>query len=875
MKTPFMKKEDLGFLFEQVVDDISDGFFVLDEDFTVKLFNRSAEILLGRDKKEVLGYELFEVFPEARGSEFEKNYTKAIKEKIPLFFETYFGIPPYDNWYEVKVTPHMKGGINVLFKVTTKIKKDEKIIYELSKFPSENPNPVLRVTNEGDLIYANKAAKVLFENSGQTVENYLSGFLKNKIKESVDLEKIVNVEVDLGNKNVIFILAPMIENGYVNMYGMDMTDRKFWEQSLKLSEARYSELFDNMVGGVAVYEAVKGGEDFIIKDINKAGCVLSKIKKDEVIGVKVTKAFPSVREFGLLDVLKNVYKSGKPERHPVTFYDDGRLEAWYENYVYKLPSGEIVALYQDLTEKQKEKERISNEKAYAEKIVETIIEPLLVLDMDLCVVSINKSFCENFQVEYDKTIGKKIYDLGNGQWDIPLLRKLLENILPENSTIENFEVEHHFEIIGHKIMRLNARTIIPDLGDKKEFILLAVEDITERKMAKQALQEAKDKAEYINKAKTEFLMNISHDIRTPMNVINGFVDLLFKSDLTKEQKNYCGMIKRKGTDLISLIEGIVDISALEKGKVRMHKSSVSLSALAEDIRKTVDVLIGDKKIKFSYDITCDVPEKLISDSLRLKQILENLCGNAVKYSEKGEISLSISAKVKKDNDQISIVKFIVKDSGFGIPEDKIKYIFDPYSRFYELGKGKEKDGVGMGLHIVKTIVEEMGGTINVESKEGEGSTFFFEIEMEKHIAESIEEKPKPKIITEEILLDGVDILIADDDEDNRELMKMMFQEENCKVQFARDGVETVAAIKKKKFDIILMDLRMPKIDGFEAAKIIRRDIDKTVPILALTAHVMDWVEGKCIEAGMNGYISKPIDVDKLKSAIKEYVVKKG
>jgi PAS domain S-box-containing protein len=399
-----------------------------------------------------------------------------------------------------------------------------------------------------------------------------------------------------------------------------------------------------------------------------------------------------------------------------------------------------------------------------------------------------------------------------------------------------------------------------------------VRDITNRKKTEEDLRVAKERAEYMNETKTEFLMNISHDIRTPMNVINGFNELLMKTQLSEAQEKYCDMIKRKGTDLIRLIEDIIDIAAVEKGKVRMHQSPFIIHELAEEISETVELQIDGEDIKFAVEVAEGVPAKLLGDSMRLKQILENLCGNAVKYTKQGKIILTISTGDGIFEDQTRAIRFEVSDTGMGISADDMVHIFEPYSRFYKSEERKMQEGVGMGLHIVRTLVSKMGGQINVQSKEGEGSTFSFELKMKEQDSSIPQEKKMTEgEIEVDIDLSNMKILIAEDDEDSRELMKLALEDADCDIQFAFNGDEVLEKMKKKKYDLVLMDLRMPRMDGFKTTKKVRKEIDKNVPILALTAHVMDWVEGECKAAGMNGYITKPVNMDKLKKSVRLHI----
>ena len=398
------------------------------------------------------------------------------------------------------------------------------------------------------------------------------------------------------------------------------------------------------------------------------------------------------------------------------------------------------------------------------------------------------------------------------------------------------------------------------------------QDITKQSIFEEELKRSKEIAEKVNQTKSDFLMNVSHDIRTPLNVINCFNDLLMRTQLDEEQKKFCDIIKSKNKDLVKLIEDIIDISVVEMGKVRIHYAPLFMREIINDIKNTMTLQIGDKDIEFYIRVSEDVPEILLGDSMRLKQILENLCGNAVKYTEKGKIDLTVSAEAKSKGNSY-FIDFIVEDTGIGVSEDNLPYIFEPYSRFYDIGKIEHKNGVGLGLHIVKTLIKEMGGDVRVESEQGKGSKFSFQLKMK--VVEDLDVKKEQdanEVFDKEVSLAGMNILVAEDDKATRSLLEISFRDSECNIKFAYDGEDVLDEMKKNKYDIVLMDIRMPGMNGLEVTKLIRKNIDKDVPILALTAQVMDFIEDDCKAAGMNGYISKPIDIEKLKIAIKEYIV---
>ncbi|OGX26372.1 MAG: hypothetical protein A2Y03_01545 [Omnitrophica WOR_2 bacterium GWF2_38_59] len=393
-------------------------------------------------------------------------------------------------------------------------------------------------------------------------------------------------------------------------------------------------------------------------------------------------------------------------------------------------------------------------------------------------------------------------------------------------------------------------------------------EIGEHRKSKVLLIKAKEKAEQINEVKSEFLMNVSHDIRTPMNVINGFNDLLLRTRLNEEQKKFCEMIKRKVVDLIRLIEDIIDISAVEKGKVRIHESFFDVRQLIKDVCDSTVMQIGKKGIELKCNISEDVPQKLLGDSLRLKQVLENLCTNAVKYTKKGRIDLTVFLDEERYDEDASFIRFEVEDTGIGISEDKIPHIFEPYTRFYDSANNEYKEGFGMGLHIVEALLTEMGSVVTVESEVGKGSKFSFRLKIKYSEMQDIAGKTVLTVTPNgEVDLSGLKILVAEDDDATRVLMERSFRDAKCIIKFVCDGDEAIEEIKKDKYDLVLMDIRMPKMDGLDTTKEIREHLDKDVPILALTAHVMDYVEEKCKEVGMSGFLAKPVDIDMLKRAI--------
>jgi two-component system CheB/CheR fusion protein len=353
---------------------------------------------------------------------------------------------------------------------------------------------------------------------------------------------------------------------------------------------------------------------------------------------------------------------------------------------------------------------------FAESVINTVREPLISLDQDLRVVAVSRSFYDFFKVKPEETVGQLIYDLGNKQWDIPKLRELLENILPEKTTFDNYEVEHEFATIGKRIMLLNARQIEQTSG-KKRIILLAIEDITERKEIENGLKKAHEELSVLatelkraSRAKSEFLANMSHELRTPLNSIIGFSEILYDETfgpLNEKQKRYANNVLTSGKHLLLLINQILDMAKVESGKMNLALSSMPMKSLLHEISRLVADMVSKKKIEMLLEIAEGVPN-IEADELKVKQILYNLLSNAVKFTPEGG---KIGMRAKQVGSEIEIV---VWDMGVGIALENMEKIFEGFFRV-DTPYSRVTEGTGLGLPLSRKLVELHGGKLSVES----------------------------------------------------------------------------------------------------------------------------------------------------------------
>ena len=654
----------------------------------------------------------------------------------------------------------------------------------------------------------------------------------------------------------------------------DITDRKRAEVALRESENRFRELFNNMSNGVAVYDVVGDGEDFVFKDVNPAGVRIGKLPQEEHIGRSVQEVYPGVRELGLFDVFCEVWRTGEPRRHRVTQYQDNRLSLWLDNYVCKLPTGEIVAVYEDVSERKRTEAALRESEEKFRAVFERAPDFMVLTDFETRrIVDFNNRAHETLGYTREEFAKLSIADFEARDTPEEIAARVQKIFTTGQAT---FETKHRTKDGRVLDVLVNARRI--SIGGRPS-LLAIVADISERKQAEANLARAKEAAEAANRAKSEFLAHMSHEIRTPLTAITGFAELLLGEDCpVDERREYLATIQRNASNLLEIINGILDLSKIEAEKVQLEKMDCSPRQIVDEVQTLMRGRADDKQLLLRVECIEPLPSTVHTDPGKLRQILVNLLDNAIKYTDSGGVTITVRNTPPRDHR--SQLQFELVDTGVGIGAAEIRDIFEPFTQVNHSSTAPSH-GAGLGLCISRRLAEMLGGRLEVQSEPGKGSTFTLTIDIGP--TDRMWSRTMPVLadrLTTAWTAETFDghVLLADDVPDMSRLMKCTLEKIGLRLDLAENGLvacEKALASQAagKPYDLILMDIRMPIMDGYEATQRLRAE-GWQGPIVALTAHSMRGEREKCLEVGCDDYLSKPVDQPTLFVTLGTYLERK-
>lgn len=673
--------------------------------------------------------------------------------------------------------------------------------------------------------------------------------------------------------------APDPETGMLYAAATDITKHLELEQRLIQANSLKKAVLDS-----ANFSIIATDLDGVILSFNKTAEYLLGYSADDIIGKSTPQPFHDETEVvertrelnhelglkikpGFETFIAKTRHTGLPDEREWTYIkkDGSRFPVLLSITCIYNDSEDItgfLGIAHDITEEKRKNEEISK----LSLVAKNTDNGVLIANSEGVVEWVNEGFTKITGYTLEEIIGKTpsslLFGPNTNMDTVEFARK-------RQQAQEPFYIEVlNYNKAGKPFWVSILNTPVKDNNELKGKHIEIITDITEKKKTEFQMIKAKDEAERSAKVKEQFLANMSHEIRTPMNSIIGFTELLMQSNLSSDQQDNVNAIRQAGENLTVIINDILDFSKIEAGKLNIENSIFSLDDVIKSLKSLFVRRAEQNNIKLIFTIDPKIPNVLLGDSVRLNQVLINLLNNALKFTAKGWIE--ISAQLKSTSENKCIVKFKVEDTGIGIPKDKLDMVFQSFTQASS-DTTRKYGGTGLGLTIVDQLVKLMGGTLKLKSNEGTGTLFSFTLDFEIGDEENLHLVNKVIESSEDKSLEGMKILLCEDNEMNQRLVeKIILKQWHADLDIAQNGRKGFEMFKDKDYDIILMDVQMPEMDGFETTRRIRKYKDKAksqIPIMAMTADALLEERKKCFEAGMNDYLSKPFKQGELLSKI--------
>ena len=692
------------------------------------------------------------------------------------------------------------------------------------------------------------------------LEKYRQAIKDNSIIQWEEVSDYPNGKV-IGDVSI----APVVDNSgkCTHLVGSvhDITIRKRAEEALAVSETKYRQLVTQSPDGIFIVDL---SGKFL--SVNRSICDNLKYTEKELLSKNIFDIVPeqyhSTHKQRLQTILKGESTITNSEYEVVG--KDG-IAHFVEVLSVPYYSGKEIVGFQgiarDITERKNAEMIIVESEEKYHRIFENVQDLYYETAMDGRIIEVSPSIrsLSGGQYSREDLIGNSIYEFYSDTED----RLSLLSALKEKGQVNDFEITLKNKN-GSLIPCSVSAKIHLDLRGNPEKIIGSMRDISERKLAESELIKAKNKAEESDRLKTAFLHNISHEVRTPMNAIVGFSELIAEPDLSQQMRNeFVQTIVQSSNQLLSIITQIVSMATIEAGQEKIYEKEISLNSIFKMVSEQFSSVANKKNISLKYNTALpDHEDKIITDETKLIQIISNLMSNACKFTKQGRIDFGYEVKGR-------YLEFYFKDSGIGIPQNMFEKIFERF-RQVESTLAREYEGAGLGLSISKAYVELLGGKIWLSSKLGEGSVFYFTIPYNKVKMVTTSEKEAPGK-NKSVFEKTITLLVAEDEDNNFMLLTQYLSNANIIVLHAVNGSEAVEICKKnRQINLVLMDLKMPVMDGYEATKIIK-GFRPDLPIIAQTAYSLDTDKFKSLTSGCCDFISKPFKKEALLAMIREHL----
>lgn len=628
----------------------------------------------------------------------------------------------------------------------------------------------------------------------------------------------------------------------------------------------FEELLSSSVDGVVIVD-----QEGNIERLNPAIEMLFEYEQDELVGKNVVQLMSNMNADLLREEVQNYLKTKKSHLIGHSFASKGMKKDGRE-FDIELSISEFNAsgktcfagFIRDASEKAQALANEQRVKRQFENAMNAAMDAIIIIDQEGRIVQFNPAAEETFGFTFEDVSGRKLSDV-----IIPLrYREAHENGMAHYlKTGEGPVLDNRIEI---EALHANGDTLQIELaireieGASGKLFLGYARDITERKNSETELINAKNEAELATRAKTSFLAMMSHEIRTPLNGVLGIHGLLNDTKLDEDQRQLLETATESGQSLLKIINDLLDFSKLEAGKFEIEEKPFNLHELVVAVSNLLQSLADEKQLKLTYEIDDGISKFLIGDATRIRQILLNLSWNAIKFTESGYVAIKVQ---HGKEDQIT---FAVKDTGIGIDQDKHKDVFVEFSTL-DASYSEKFGGTGLGLAISKALVENMRGEIGFESEIGRGSRFWFTLSLEATKPQVSETSSKQVDFNRVTNLAGLKVLVADDNKTNQLVTSRYLKKFGCVVELANNGAEAIEKAEADDFYLILMDISMPEVNGYEATAAIKEHKICTCPIIALTAYASKEDEAQALSSGMDGFLPKPFSKEELADVMLQHI----
>jgi PAS domain S-box-containing protein len=891
-------------LLSSLLSNMGEGVYGIDKDGTCTWINKKALDMLGYSEKEILHKNKYLLCNHHKLPQKEHNTNKCLihltsKDKVTRNLDEFFikkdgSLLPVN----LTVTPTNDSGAIVVFRdISDLIEKQKKLEKSENLFRTLFeifPEPIIMTDLKTQLPYKfNKAAHLQLGYSAnefekipiskydalqnqQEIQKHIETIYKNGsdsfetkhcAKDGSLLDIAVSVQL-IYLEEKPYLLSVHRNITQINRYQRDLTFQKqrldsiiegtnigTWEWDIQIGNVIFNERWAEIIG-YTLDELSPISIDTWIKYAHPGDLLESKKMLEKHFS-------------GELDYYECESRMKHKNGHWVWVLDRGKVSQWNKDGKPVLMSG----THQDITAIKLEQEELASLNNQLGSLLQSIPDLVWMKDADGVYITCNRRFEDFFGASKDEIHGKTDYDFVSKEL-ADFFREHDKNAMHSEAPVTNFE-EILFAVDGHKEFIQTTKTAVKDKNGTILGVLGIGRDLSELKKNEEALKEAKEEADRANLAKSDFLANMSHEIRTPMNAILGLSELMLDANLSTKQKDYLQKIHGSSKMLLGIINDILDYSKIEANKMEIEHREFNLGNVLSQLKMIFAQSAINKGLKLFFELKGTAPRMVVGDELRINQVLVNLLSNALKFTNEGHVTLSIT--VKEQYEHSALINFSVSDTGIGIACEDISKLFAPFSQA-DNSTTRKYGGTGLGLSISTRLVEAMGGRLNADSQKGVGSTFSFEIELginswDENKLETVDELNMINVSSVQDFpdLSNIKILLVEDNEINQEVALAILKKVKIEAVVANNGKEAVTMFLSRPnyFNIILMDLQMPIMNGYEATTVIREH-NKDIPIIALTAAAMVEDREKVLKVGMNDHLPKPINSNEMLKTVAKW-----